>query len=116
MFYIDSLEQVGVKNFLPSFWSKVDISLDPLDCWQWQGAMSTPNLYGLFRFNGRVIGAHRVALYLCFVDIPHGLVVMHDCDNPRCCNPIHLTIGTHLDNLLDAVKKGRRPKAYKKPA
>lgn len=39
--------------------------------------------------------------------VPDGLAVMHSCDNPRCCNPEHLSVGTHRDNVLDSVAKGR---------
>lgn len=37
-----------------------------------------------------------------------GKVVMHLCDNPRCIEPTHLRLGTQRDNMMDAVKKGRR--------
>lgn len=40
--------------------------------------------------------------------IPQGLVVMHSCDNRACVNIMHLSIGTHCDNVLDKVKKGRQ--------
>ena len=40
----------------------------------------------------------------------------HSCDNPRCCNPNHLSVGTQRDNILDMVKRGRwkggPPKQY----
>ena len=39
--------------------------------------------------------------------VPIGKVVMHSCDNPRCVNPDHLSIGTQRDNILDSIRKGR---------
>ena len=32
---------------------------------------------------------------------------MHSCDNPICCNPKHLSKGTHKDNSDDKVRKNR---------
>lgn len=39
--------------------------------------------------------------------VPAGLVVMHTCDQPRCCNPRHLRVGTQADNIHDSIDKGR---------
>lgn len=49
-----------------------------------------------------------VAWELTNGDIPEGQRVCHRCDNPTCCNPTHLFLGTQAENIHDCIKKGRR--------
>lgn len=65
--------------------------------------------YGAFRIsNGPTLPAHRVAWSLTNGrEIPDGLCVMHKCDNPPCCNPAHLRLGTVAENNADRARKGR---------
>lgn len=54
--------------------------------------------------------AHRIVYRELRGPIPKGLCVLHGCDNPPCCNPEHLFLGTRTDNMADKVAKGRQAK------
>jgi hypothetical protein len=51
--------------------------------------------------------AHRFAYAEAYGPIPDGVLVCHRCDNPPCCRPDHLFLGTAADNMQDAAHKGR---------
>lgn len=51
--------------------------------------------------------ANRVAWILTHGEIPDGLIILHRCDNPPCCNPRHLKPGTQRDNTEDKMRRGR---------
>jgi len=89
------------------FWSKVSIYWDA-ECWPWTAGLMGRMGYGNFSVGGRNRAAHRVAWESANGEsIPDGKFVCHRCDNPVCCNPAHLFLGTHADNMRDARTKGR---------
>lgn len=80
---------------------------DPVTgCHLWMGWRELHG-YGRMWVDGRTKTAHRVAWELANGPIPEGKIVMHTCDNRRCCNPEHLKLGTHGDNLRDRLDKRR---------
>jgi len=76
------------------------------DCWNFTGGKNNIG-YGMIRDNKRMRTAHRVSYEEHKGPIPHGLCVMHSCDNTLCCNPNHLSLGTHKQNSDDMISKGR---------
>lgn len=75
-------------------------------CWEWM-RNNDKDGYGKVRHLGKTQRVHRVAWMLWKGKIPKGMCVLHSCDNPPCCNPDHLFIGTMLDNRLDCAAKER---------
>ena len=89
------------------FWSKVAIGAAS-ECWEWL-ASRQPNGYGKFGVPGHTLMAHRVAYCISIGEPADGLCVLHRCDNPSCCNPDHLFLGTQTENMMDKLRKGRQP-------
>jgi hypothetical protein len=99
--------KIYAHNASERFWKFVKIGSEN-ECWLWMGG-TTPAGYGRFDFANRnnKVGANRFSYELAFGKIPSDLCVLHRCDNPRCVNPNHLFVGTHLDNTQDAIAKNR---------
>jgi hypothetical protein len=77
-------------------------------CWEHPRRNNTP--YSCIVVGGRkgkTMAVHRIIYEQCVGPIPEGMLVCHHCDNPPCCNPDHLFLGTHKDNMRDMTKKGR---------
>lgn len=76
------------------------------NCWLWTIDIGTGG-YGHVTINSKRISAHRFSWEFHNGPIPEGLWVLHKCDVRNCVNPDHLWLGTRMDNIQDAVKKGR---------
>ena len=92
------------------FWNKVAVLEDADACWLWLAARDK-NGYGWFHLGARprrrAKRAHRVAWEFTNGSSAGDMCVLHRCDNPPCCNPSHLFLGTKADNMTDKVTKGR---------
>lgn len=100
-----------MRTFAARFWSHVDKAGD---CWPWTKSLRKSG-YGQCWDGRRVRAAHRVAWELTFGPIPAGAHVCHRCDNPLCCKPAHLFLGTGADNMADMVAKGRSLRGERHP-
>lgn len=93
------------------FWARVDRSGDV--CHNWLGGRNNSG-YGTVNWSGKIVTAHRLAAFLLGVvdtierpaDWLSAGHILHQCDNPRCCNPAHWKLGTMGDNQREAYARG----------
>lgn len=97
------------------FWSKVAVSKNQSDCWEWQGTLNDGG-YGRFSVGRLWLAAHRVAYELVNGPIPDGHQIRHRCHNRKCCNPDHLLTGSAQDNSNDALEAGKIARGSASPA
>lgn len=83
------------------------ITIQENGCWDWN-LYKNDRGYGTISYRrkpGQRI--NRIIWLLWNGKIPEGMFVLHKCDRPQCCNPDHLFLGTHEDNMRDMASKGR---------
>jgi hypothetical protein len=79
-------------------------------CWLWQKNTDRRG-YGKVKhrwWGSEALYAHRAAWLAVGNEIPEGMILLHACDTPSCCNPKHLSLGTHKENTLDMLQKNRQ--------
>ncbi len=91
------------------FEAKIDRSGGVDACHNWLASTGTTG-YGAIKRDGSRVpeGAHRIAWEMANGKPPVGMCVLHKCDNRRCCNTRHLSLGTDQDNSTDKCAKGRQ--------
>lgn len=97
------------------FWSKVEMRGQD-DCWPWTGSYKrdrrgrkTHGQFAVYQ-DGKTVAtprASRMAYKLAVAD-PGFLHVLHKCNNPACCNPAHLKLGTNYENVQDSIAAGTK--------
>lgn len=100
-------------EFTDWFWSRVSVGA-PDVCWLWRGGL-TDKGYGRPRINTVKTYAHRIAYVITHGPLIDDMEVCHRCDQPACCNPAHLFIGTHAQNMRDMSLKGRAARGVRGP-
>lgn len=99
------------KKDIKRFLSHIRINTET-GCWEWTGRLCNKG-YGRIdfcKYNNKITYfSHRVSYEIFYgISILKEIFVLHKCDNPKCCNPNHLKIGTQQDNMNDKVNRGRQ--------
>lgn len=90
------------------FWEKVNKTDS---CWLYTGFKKWDGYGWVARARGdgtyRWMTAHRYSWILAHGEPPEGMHILHECDVPACCNPGHLRLGTHTENMGEMKARGR---------
>lgn len=107
--------QAAIRIFKRTFWAMMGSIEIPENsgCWEWPGQKQKGYGTIVIYANGAQIQeyAHRISYVVFNRSIPGKLFVCHTCDNPSCCRPDHLFVGTSGDNMRDAAAKGKFAKS-----
>lgn len=74
-------------------------------CLLWKGSVDSkgrPHAH----WGGLRRKAYIMAFELTGGVLPQGKLLRHLCNTPRCCNPDHLKVGTHAENMADKAASG----------
>lgn len=116
---IDSMVAIESSQTLPAMTvAQLDRFISRLpfkgidECWEWEGTRNQKS-YGLLLLSIPGMGhnkgfyASRLVYRFFYGEDPGAMMVCHKCDNPPCCNPAHLFLGTAKDNNQDRTRKAR---------
>lgn len=101
---IRSLPILSEKN-LNRLWNNID-KREVEECWNYTKYKDKFG-YGRIFIKKRPIRVARLVYFVYYGIDPLDLFVCHSCDNPTCCNPHHLWLGTAKENFHDCMKKKR---------
>lgn len=76
-------------------------------CWEWTGPLHKSG-YAQIDYNGSKWKVHRLVMFILHPELYFsGPCILHKCDNRKCFNPDHLSVGTYSDNALDRTLNGK---------
>lgn len=115
--FFKDLQSISDENLnlgiLERFFNRINFKcIENNECWVWTGPCQPikNGNYGRISINHEEYKTHRLMYYLIYGSFDPSFWILHYCDNPPCCNPNHLKLGTPDDNSKDMVSKKRQAK------
>lgn len=114
MFNIDDFKDIkhlpfGLKFIIikkGNTWNEKDLVVQVSKNGCWEVISHKPDSNGYGQYKGK--RTHILMYEKYYGEIPCGMVVRHKCDNPICCSPFHLELGTQKDNVKDMYDRNRQ--------
>ena len=94
------------KNSPNDIWQQIDMRHKD-KCWLWKGKVNAKDGRPYITIEGKRRPVYVISLELYSGEEAKGRVARHSCDNPICCNPHHLSWGSHQDNMNDMKERER---------
>jgi hypothetical protein len=100
------------EEFWRQYWDRIDVpvlgyTMDlPVPgegCWTWTGSKNSQG-YGVVSIQKRQWMVHRLVHSIFGEELEPDLWVLHSCNNPPCCNPLHLRQGGSVENWDDVIE------------
>lgn len=107
---IDDIKLILPPHKKTAFEKWINKGTHPKGCWEWMSTRHRKG-YGSFKIGKKTCKTHRISYRNYIGPLSPTIKVCHTCDNPPCCNPAHLFLGTDKDNSDDKIAKGRDRKA-----
>ena len=98
---------MGKSNVPTDVFKNVDMAT-PDECWPWKGKINSKDQRPYITIEGVRRAAYVIVYELYSGEQAMGRYILHSCDNSVCCNPHHLSWGSHQDNMDDMVSMGRQ--------
>ena len=97
---------MGKSNVPTDVFKNVDMAT-PDECWPWKGKVNAKDQRPYLTIAGVRRAAYVIVYELYSGEQALGRYILHSCDNSICCNPHHLSWGSHQDNMDDMKKRDR---------
>ena len=97
---------MGKSNVPTDVFKNVDMAT-PDECWPWKGKVNAKDQRPYLTISGVRRAAYVIVYELYSGERAENRYILHSCDNSICCNPHHLSWGSHQDNMDDMKQRDR---------